>query len=73
MLTAKSLWLRSAWGVEGVARFSYSFDGLVFTEIGDSCRLTWGSYRGDRIGLYTPNRYSERGSPDFSDFEYVVE
>ena len=73
VLTAKSLWLRSAWGVEGVARFSYSFDGLVFTEIGDSCQLTWGSYRGDRIGLYTLNSNSERGYADFSDFRYVIE
>lgn len=73
VLTAKSLWLRSAWGIEGLARFSYSFDGLVFTEIGDSCQLTWGSYRGDRIGLYTLNSNSERGYADFSDFRYGIE
>jgi len=73
VVTAKSLWLRSTWGIEGLARFSYSFDGSEFTEIGQSCRLTWGSYRGDRIGLYTWNSTGDRGYADFSDFHYEIE
>jgi len=67
------IWLRSRWNIEGVVCFSDSFDGLVFTEIGDSCRLTWDSYRGDRMGLYTLNGTIDRGHADFSDFYYAIE
>jgi beta-xylosidase len=69
----KRVWFRSTWGMEGVARFSYSFDGLAFTGIGDSCPLSWGSYRGDRVGLYTVNRTGDRGFVEFSDFRYRME
>jgi len=72
-VTALGIWLRSTWSEEGMARFSYSLDGSAFTEIGSSCRLSWGSYRGDRIGLYTVNGTIERGYVDFSDFGYRVE
>ena len=72
-VTALEIWLRSTWSEEGMARFSYSLDGSTFTEIGSSCRLSWGSYRGDRIGLYTLNNTIERGYVDFSDFRYRVE
>ena len=73
VLTAANVWLRSTWGVQGVASFSYSFDGKTFTEIGEPCRLTWGSYRGDRVGLYTWNSAGDRGYAEFSDFRYVLE
>jgi hypothetical protein len=73
VVTAARIWLRSAWGEEGMACFSYSLDGSAFTEIGSSCRLSWGSYRGDRIGLYTFNSRIERGYVDFSGFRYLIE
>ena len=72
-VTALDIWLRSTWSEEGMARFSYSFDGSAFTEIGSSCRLSWGSYRGDRIGLYTLNSRIEQGHVDFSGFRYLIE
>jgi Beta xylosidase C-terminal Concanavalin A-like domain len=73
VVTALEIWLRSTWSEEGMARFSYSLDGSAFTEIGSSCRLSWGSYRGDRIGLYAWNSTMERGYADFSDFRYLIE
>jgi beta-xylosidase len=73
VVAGQNIWLRSTWGIEGLARFSFSFDGLAFTEIGGPCRLTWGSYRGDRVGLYTSNGAADRGYVDFSDFRYRVE
>jgi beta-xylosidase len=73
VVTTLGIWLRSTWSEEGMARFSYSLDGSAFTEIGSSYRLSWGSYRGDRIGLYTVNGTMERGYADFSDFRYRVE
>jgi beta-xylosidase len=72
-IAATSVWLRSTWGMEGLAHFSYSLDGLTFTQVGEPCRLTWGAYRGDRIGLYTLNPTGERGYVDFSKFQYTVE
>jgi hypothetical protein len=73
VVTTLGIWLRSTWSEEGMARFSYSLDGSAFTEIGSSCRLSWGSYRGDRIGLYTFNSRIERGYVDFSGFRYLIE
>jgi beta-xylosidase len=72
-VVSQIIWLRSTWNVEGLARFSYSLDGSAFTEIGGPCRLSWGAYRGDRIGLYTWNSTAERGHVDFSDFRYRIE
>jgi hypothetical protein len=72
-VTTTRIWLRSTWGEEGMASFSYSLDGFAFTEIGSSCRLSWGSYRGDRIELYTWNRTMEQGHVDFSNFRYRIE
>jgi beta-xylosidase len=71
-LTANTLWLRSTWNVEGIAHFSYSLDGSAFTGVGGTCPLSWGAYRGDRIGLYTVNAEKERGYVDFRDFRYEI-
>jgi hypothetical protein len=49
------VWLRSIWGFDGVSQFSYSLDGANFVPIGGPYQLTWGNYRGDRIGLFTVN------------------
>jgi hypothetical protein len=73
IVDADRLWLRSTWGVGGVASFSYSFDGSAFTEIGNPCRLSWGAYRGDRLGLYTSNSAIDRGYVDFGDFRYRID
>ena len=72
VISLKSLWLRSTWGVEGLATLAYSLDGSEFHEVGDSCHLSWGSYRGDRIGLYTLNARKSEGSVDFTQFRYEV-
>ena len=38
-LTAKQVWLRSAWGLEDVGRSSYSVDGIDFHAIGTPCKI----------------------------------
>jgi beta-xylosidase len=68
----KTIWLRSTWGFDGLSQFSYSFDGKAFTPIGDPYQLTWGSYRGDRVGLFTTNA-KDQGWVDFAAFQYEVE
>jgi beta-xylosidase len=65
------IWLRSTWGFDGVSQFSYSLDGKAFVAIGDPYQLTWGSYRGDRVGLFTVNA-NTAGWADFDSVRYEV-
>jgi beta-xylosidase len=71
VLQQSSLWLRSTWGFDGVSQFAYSLDGASFVPIGDPYQLTWGSYRGDRVGLFTVNAKTA-GWADFAAFRYRV-
>jgi beta-xylosidase len=66
------LWLRSTWGFNGQSQFSYSLSGQEFHEFGPPYQLTWGAYRGDRVGLFTFNGSSDSGYVDFAGFSYVV-
>ena len=65
------VWLRSTWGFDGASGFSYSLDGKTFVGIGDKYQLTWGSYRGDRVGLFTVNDKTA-GWVDFTSVRYEV-
>ena len=66
-----ALWLRSTWGFDGLSQFAYSLDGKTFTPFGESYQLTWGSYRGDRVGLFTVNS-TTAGWVDVDSFQYDV-
>ena len=57
-------------GLGGRSQYSYSLDGSVFTSIGDPYQLTWGNYRGDRIGIYNFNNQSDTGHLDVDWFHY---
>ena len=61
------LWLRSTWGLDGQSAFFYSLDGDHFTPLGEYS-LSWGFYRGDRIGIYNYNDVSDDG---FIDVDYL--
>lgn len=61
------LWLRSEWGLNGDSRFSYSMDGFHFIPW-NGYQLSWGFYRGDRIGIYNYNNQKEEG---FIDVDYL--
>jgi beta-xylosidase len=65
-----TLFLRSEWGFDGIASFSYSLDGTAFRPMGSGFKLTWGNYRGDRIGLFTDNPGRAAGFVDFASFAY---
>ncbi|MCF0198940.1 MAG: glycosyl hydrolase 43 family protein [Bacteroidaceae bacterium] len=64
------LWLRSEWGVEGQAQFSFSLDGWSFVPVGKPHWLEWSFYRGDRIGFYCYNDEDEQGYIDIDFFHY---
>ena len=70
-LTAEKIWLRSVWGLDGRSQYSYSEDGANFTPFGEPYQLSWGSYRGDRIGIFTYNINGEAGFVDVEWFHYT--
>ena len=70
VIATKQIWLRSEWGLDGVSRYSYSVDGASFTVFGEAYQLTWGSYRGDRLGIYCYNNKGEAGYVDVDWFRY---
>ena len=61
----------SAWGFDGNSEYSYSTDGENFTPFGRRWQLTWGNYRGDRIGIFSYNNKSEAGYLDVDSFRYT--
>jgi beta-xylosidase len=69
-LTHNELWLRSTWGLNGMSQYSYSTNGVTFSDVGKACPLTWGNYRGDRIGIYSFNNQSNAGQLDVDYFRY---
>jgi hypothetical protein len=66
------VWLRSTWEFDGVSQFAYALDGKTFSPLGDPYQLTWGSYRGDRVGLFTLNAKTE-GWVDIDSVVYEVQ
>jgi hypothetical protein len=72
-ISQSTLWLRSTWAFDGKSQFAYSLDGTNFKIFGESYQLTWGSYRGDRVGIFTFNTAGEMGYLDIDDFQYTVQ
>ena len=66
-IPSSTLWLKSVWGLDGRSTFYYSFDGEDFIAFGQY-QLSWGYYRGDRIGIYCYNDLSESGFIDVDCF-----
>jgi beta-xylosidase len=71
VVTADTIWLRSTWGFDGLSAYAYSVDGKTFTAFGGKYQLTWGNYRGDRIGIFCYNNKSEAGMVDVDSFTYA--
>lgn len=69
-ITAPKVWLRSKWGLDGGSQYSFSIDGKTFTDFGVPYQLSWGNYRGDRIGIYCFNDQADRGWVDANGFTY---
>ena len=66
-ITTDCLWLKSTWGLDGLSRFAYSTDGDNYHELG-TYQLSWGYYRGDRIGIFC---YNDEGESGFIDVDYL--
>ena len=70
-ISGDDLWIKSTWGLDGKSQYAYSLDGQAFTDFGDPYQLTWGNYRGDRIGIYSFNNKAEDGFVDVDFFHYA--
>jgi beta-xylosidase len=66
----KYVWLQSSWNYLGKNQYSYSLDGKTFVPFGSASQLTWGSYRGDRVGIYNFNTKEDKGYVDIDFFTY---
>lgn len=69
-LTGNYIWLKSYWDYNGINQYAFSLDGKTFVDFGTTSSLSWGNYRGDRIGLFTYNTKAEKGQVDIDWFRY---
>ncbi|WP_234367704.1 glycoside hydrolase family 43 protein [Parabacteroides pacaensis] len=73
MIDTSYIWLKSEWGLDGKSLYSYSTDGENYTPFGDPYVLSWGNYRGDRIGIFCFNNAREKGYVDIDYCHYRIE
>jgi beta-xylosidase len=73
VITSPRIWLRSEWGLDGLATFSYSVNGTGFTPFGEAHQLEWAQYRGDRVGLYSYLNQPGTGLVDIDSFLYTYD
>jgi len=70
VIKSNIVWLKSTWGLNGISKYSYSLDGTTYINFGNHYQLEWGSYRGDRIGIYNYNNLTDDGYIDADFFHY---
>ena len=68
-----AIWLKSSWGLDGNSAWSISADGKAFQSVGEAFSLTWGGYRGSRLGLFTFNPLKEQGYVDIDSVQYTID
>ncbi|MBC7784266.1 MAG: beta-xylosidase, partial [Burkholderiales bacterium] len=71
VLEGTDVWIKSTWGIDGESEYSYSTDGRSFKTFGNRWKLTWGNYRGDRIGIFSYNNKADAGHVDVDSFQYT--
>jgi beta-xylosidase len=69
-IAGNRIWLKSVWGLDGKSQYSYSLDGRTFSEFGRPYQLSWGNYRGDRIGIFAYDNTGDAGHVDVDWFHY---
>ncbi len=67
------VWLKSTLDLLSATHFSFSFDEKNFIRLGENCQLSWGFWKGARVGLFTYNTIDESGYADFNYFCYQHE
>jgi beta-xylosidase len=67
------IWLKSDWGLDGLSRFYYSFNGKSFTPFAGAYQMKWEAYRGDRLAIFNYNNNAEKGYVDIDYLHYKLE
>jgi len=68
-----AIWLRSTWGLDGKSTLAVSADGVTYQTVLPGFPLTWGAYRGGRVGVFTFNPAGERGYVDVDKVTYSID
>jgi beta-xylosidase len=68
-----AIWVRSSWGLDGRSTLAVSADGVTYRTVLADVPLTWGAYRGSRVGMFTFNPAGERGYVDVDRVVYDVD
>lgn len=69
-ISGNSIWLKSTWDYNGISHYSYSHNGRTYVPFGNAYQLSWGNYRGDRIGIFNFNATEDKGFVDVDWFRY---
>ncbi|MGC4235808.1 MAG: glycoside hydrolase 43 family protein [Niabella sp.] len=69
-ITNDIIWLKTTWGLDGKSNFYYSIDGKAFIPFGETYQMMWGSYRGDRLAIYSYNNKEDSGWVDIDYLHY---
>jgi hypothetical protein len=68
-----AIWLRSTWGLDGKSTVAVSADGATYKTVLPDFPLTWGAYRGSRVGVFTFNPTGEKGYVDVDKVVYRID
>jgi hypothetical protein len=68
-----AIWLRSTWGLDGKSTLAVSADGARYKTVLPDFPLTWGAYRGSRVGVFTFNPAGEKGYVDLDEVVYRID
>jgi hypothetical protein len=70
IIDTSTIYLSSVWGINGLSQYAFSINGKFFESFGGIYKLTWGNYRGDRIGIFCYNSTKETGFVDVDWLHY---
>lgn len=66
-------WFRSEVTYDRTQKFSYSWNGKTFYEVGNNYSLVVADIRGNPITFFTYNNHQEKGMMDIDSFEYCFD
>lgn len=69
-ICCERVWFSTHYDFAGATTLSFSTDGTRFLRLGGECRLSYGFWKGARIGLFTYNSTGAGGVVDFDWFRY---
>jgi beta-xylosidase len=68
----EALFLETRICMDNIVRWSYSFDGITFSELKKTYEIQSGNFRGNMVGIFSYNEDSGSGYMDVDWFKYLV-